>query len=157
MKALSTALALIILATAPSALALSATQTVLKEIRTTTPSGDVTTRYVAAELVIPGETIVYRLDYVNDSAESVTDMVLTMPVPAEVTFQDGSAEQAGMETSFSSDGGQTFFARPALMVDADEGVMVPASAEDITHIRWVSNITVASNEDGILQFKAVLK
>lgn len=157
MKALSTVLALIILATAPSALALSATQTVLKEIRTTTPSDEVITRYVAAELVTPGDTIVYRLDYLNDSAEPVTDMVLTMPVPAEVIFQDGSAEQAGMETSFSSDGGQTFFARAALMVDTDEGVMAPARAEHITHIRWVSNSTVASNEDGILHFKAVLK
>lgn len=157
MKALSTALALIILTTAPSALALSATQTVLKEIRTTTPSGEVTTRYVDAKLVIPGETIVYRLDYMNDSAEPVTEMVLTMPVPAEVTFQDGSADQDGMETYFSTDSGQSFSARAALMVDTGDGVMAPARSEDITHVRWVSNRPVAVAADGQLQFKAVLK
>jgi uncharacterized repeat protein (TIGR01451 family) len=157
MKALSTALALIILSASPSALALSATQTVLKEIRTTTPSGEVTTRYVDATLVTPGETIVYRLDYLNDSAEPVTDMVLTMPVPAEVTYQEGSADQDGMDIYFSTDGGESFSSRTDIMVDVGDGVMAPALSEDITHVRWVSTRPVAVSAEGILQFKAVLK
>lgn len=157
MKAFSTALALLIFATAPSALALSATQTVLKEIRSTAPSGDVTTRYIEASLVIPGETVVYRLDYINDQDTPVTDMVLTMPVPAEVTFQDGSADQDGIDTQFSADGGLTFTHRADLMVAVESGVMAPAAAADITHIRWVSIDPVAVEARGQLEFKAVLK
>ncbi|GHB05673.1 hypothetical protein GCM10009069_30100 [Algimonas arctica] len=157
MKALSFALALIMLATAPAALALSATQRALKEIVTTTPSGDIETRYVEAKLVVPGETIVYRIDYMNDSDAPVTDLVLTMPVPAEVTFQEGSAEQDGMETYFSTDDGQSFTNRTDLRVDMGGGIMAPAGSEDITHVRWVSIRPVPAEADGLLQFKAVLK
>lgn len=157
MKAVFSAVVLMMFATAPSALALSATQSVLKEVRTTTPSGDVTTRYIDATLVIPGETVVYRLDYVNDQDAPVTDMVLTMPVPAEVLFKEGSAEQDGMETYFSTDAGQTFSARAELMVALDDGGVAPAAAADITHIRWVSSRPVPAEADGLLQFKAVLK
>lgn len=157
MKALFSAVTLLLFATAPTALALSATQTVLKEIRTTTPSGDIATRYIDATLVIPGETVVYRLDYINDQTEPVTDMVLTMPVPAEVTLQDGSADQDGVDTYFSADGGQTFTPRADLMVATDDGVMAPAEAADITHIRWVSIEPVAVEARGQLEFKAVLK
>lgn len=157
MKKFSTALAILMFATAPSALALTATQSVLKEVRSMSASGDLETRYVEAKLVIPGETVVYRLDYENDQPEPVTDMVLTMPVPAEVIFQDGSAELDGMQTSFSTDGGQTFQRRADLMVAIGDSVMAPASSEDITHIRWISAEPVAIAADGQLQFKAVLK
>lgn len=162
MKTLSLPLAFISfvitsLSTATTAHALSATQTVLKEIRSTAPSGDVTTRYIEASLVVPGETVVYRLDYINDQDAPVTDMVLTVPVPAEVTFQDGSADQDGVDTQFSADGGLTFTRRADLMVAAESGAMVPAGPDDITHIRWMSVDPVAAEARGQLQFTAVLK
>lgn len=157
MKALSFALALLMLAAAPHAMALSATQSVLKEVSTTTPSGEVTTHYIDATLVTPGETIVYRLNYTNDREEPVTEMVLTMPVPGEVTFKDGSADQADMETYFSADGGETFHRRAEVMVALSGDVMAPAGPADITHIRWMSLNPVAAAAQGHLQFKAVLK
>lgn len=157
MKTFSTALAILMFATTPSALALSATQSVLKEIQSTTPSGDIETRYVEAKLVIPGETVVYRLDYENDQSEPVTDMILTMPVPAEVIFQDGSAELEGMKTYFSTDGGTIFQPRSELMAGTGDGIRVPASSEDITHIRWEATTSFPVAARGQLQFKAVLK
>lgn len=91
-----------------------------------------------ATLVILGETVVYRLDFINDEDEPVTDMVLTMPVPAEVTLQDGSADQDGVDTYFFADGGQTFSRRADLMVATDDSTMASATAADDTHIRWMS-------------------
>lgn len=157
MKLLLTAFALVVLTAPQVAFALTATQSVLKEVRSTTPTGDIITRYVDATLVVPGEVIVYRLDYENDGSEPVTDMVLTMPVPSEVTFQEGSADQDGMETYFSADGGATFHVLGNVMIDALDGTLTPAGAADITHVQWVAKIQIAPNTRGQLQFKAALK
>jgi len=106
--------------------------------------------------IAPGERVVYTLSFTNDDAEPASDLVLTMPVPEEIKYMDGTATRDGASIVFSADGGQTFAARDTLKASMD-GVMRSATAADITHIRWTVTGPIASGESGNLSYKGILK
>jgi len=135
---------------------LIAEQTVLKVVEVTTPEGEVETELVSADLVAPGETVQYALSYMNEGADPIEDVVLTMPVPEELRFIDESAQAPDTQVTYSIDGGATFANRTELLIDAN-GELVPATAEDITHIRWAFTAPIETGEDGAISFQAVLR
>lgn len=137
--------------------ALTASQVVEKEIVVINADGSETTRRAPAETVVPGERIVYTLNYTNDKSEAASDLVLTMPVPDVVKFIEGSAENKMSVVTYSTDGGQSFAPRQSLMVQTDDGNWVPAGSEDLTHVRWRVAGPVQAGQTGQLAFKGVLK
>ncbi len=139
-----------------SAHALTAEQIVEREIIIKNADGSETIKRAKADMVTPGERIVYSLNYYNDKAEPAENIVLVMPVPAEVNLLDGSADAQGVGTTYSVDGGQSFGARDELMVEEEDKTMRQAKAEDITHIRWVV-ASVSPGESGSLVYKGLLK
>lgn len=151
------AFAVTVLTAASSVSALTATQIVEKEIVTQNADGTTLTTRVPAASVVPGERIVYTLKYLNDSVEPASDLVMTMPVPKEVTLIDGSAERDGAVALYSVDGGESFSPRETLQVVGAAGASRLAVAEDITHIRWTVVGPVQSSESGELVFKGILK
>jgi len=140
-----------------SASALTAKQSVEKEIVVQMPDGTETLTRAPAEMVIPGERIVYTLNFVNDDSAPASDLVLTMPVPSEIKYLDDTATKEGAKIVYSADGGQTFTTRTGLRVADLDGTLRAASAEDITHIRWTVAGPLAVGETGALSFKGVLK
>ena len=155
LKTLTIGLALLAVATPVSAL--TASQTIQKEIITTNADGTQTVSYEAADTVIPGERVVYTVNYENNRSEPETNLVLTMPVPAEVKYVDGTATDNAGVLTFSADGGTNFADRSALRVSGANGQLVAAAAEDITHIRWVVAGPVNPGETGAISFTGILK
>ena len=111
----------------------------------------------SADVIVPGERIVYTLNYTNDDNVAASDIVLTMPIPKEVTFVEGSADTPGAPVSYSADDGQTFSTRQSLMVIDSTGDIRAAGAADLTHVRWVITGPVNAGTDGELAFSAVVK
>jgi len=140
-----------------SAFALTATQSVEKEIVVQMPDGTENLSRAPAELVIPGERVVYTLSYTNDDAAPASDLVLTMPVPPEIKYMEGSATEAGAKIVYSADGGQSFANRSALRTIGTDGNIRTATSEDITHIRWTIAGPVSVGGSGSLSFKGILK
>jgi len=136
-------------------MALTASQTVQKEVITVAEDGTETISYASADMVTPGERIAYTLNYMNDKAEPASNLVLTMPVPEVVVFVEGSARGTGTQMSYSVDG-SNFYPREALNVMVD-GTSRPASAEDISHIRWNIVGPIDSGAAGSLAFSGTLK
>ena len=151
------ALSAAVLASGVSASALSATQKVEKEITVQQADGTKVTQLVSADVVTPGEKVVYTVAYINDSAEPATDLVLAMPVPEDVRFLEGSADRSGAVVRFSTDGGASFVARDALVLPAVGGGTRAASSDDITHIQWriAGPVPVGSSDE--ISFKARLR
>ena len=140
-----------------SASALTAEQTVEKEIVVRNADGSETLKRTSAELVTPGENIVYSLNYFNDDAQPADGIVLVMPVPAEVKYIEGSADLPAAITAYSADGGKTFTPRSEVRIKNEDGTLRTASAEDITHVRWSVQQAVAPGASGSLSFKGQLK
>jgi uncharacterized repeat protein (TIGR01451 family) len=129
-------LSLAFMALGVSANALTATQKVEKEITVTQADGTNMIQRVSAEEVTPGEKVVYTVDFLNDSAEPASDLVLAMPVPSDIRFLEGSADKDGAVVKYSIDGGSSFAERSALMLPSVAGGTRAATPDDITHIQW---------------------
>lgn len=149
-------LALAAILAATPAMALEAQQHVLKEVAVERADGTTERRFVAAEGIAPGETVAYALVFRNDQPRAAEGVVLTMPIPAEVLYVEGSAAGAGAVAAYSADGGTTFAAREALRVTGEDGLLRAAAPADLTHVRWTL-ASVAPGQSGQLFFKGVLK
>jgi len=135
---------------------LNVTTTVQKQEVTVNDSGEAETRLVAADTVVPGESVVYTITFQNISDEPAANVVITNPIAKDLTYVDGSAFGPGTVIQFSTDGGQNFAAADELTV-IDDGVSRPAGPDDFTHIRWVMQNELAVGAQGTARFTAVLK
>jgi uncharacterized repeat protein (TIGR01451 family) len=134
---------------------LNVTRTVQKEEVSIDLSGARTTKLVDAATVVPGDEVIYTVTFHNISGEPAENVVITNPLPAELTYVDGSAFAPGAETVFSVDGGKTFASPDALTV-SENGEERSATANDFTHIRWVMRNELAAGMQGMSQFRAQL-
>lgn len=150
-------LALLITSTSISAQALTASQIVEREVIVRNADGTQTVTREAADKVTPGDKVIYSLNYYNDDATPAENIVLVMPIPAEVKYMDGSANFDGTNTTYSADGGKSFAGRDDLRVAQADGNKRTARAEDITHIRWVIGTAVAPKTGGTLSFSGRLQ
>jgi len=139
-----------------SSWALTAEQTVEREIIVQNDDGTETVRREKADTVVPGESIVYSINYYNDLDRSAENVVLVMPIPAEISFTEGSADFEGAQTTFSADGGQTFSSREDVTVELDDESTRTADSGDITHVKWIV-ASITPDQRGSLSFKGKLK
>lgn len=145
------------LSVGPAASALTAEQKVFKEVQTQSEDGTVKTSRVAAEMVIPGETVVYALMFENDKAQPAEGIVLTMPIPADIAYIDDSAETELASLVYSADNGDSFSERNSVMTIDNDGSLRVAKADELTHVRWTVKGAVPSGSTGELSFKGKLK
>ena len=139
-------------------LAISANAQSQLEIRTDVQKEDVITErveLVTAETVLPGEEVIYTVTFANTSDDVADNVVITNPLPAELTYVDGTAAGDGTRVQFSVDGGVTFAQATDLTV-SDEGSVRQASPDEFTHIRWVLTAALLPGETGTATFRARL-
>lgn len=115
-----------------------------------------------AEEVKPGEQLFYSVTYSNPSEAPAKDVVLTLPVPSEVSLLEESAmaeyDQASVD--FSLDGGETYVPREQLIAESGLKEIQPVNVtmpEEITHMRWTFNREIGPKDSGKIFFAAVLK
>lgn len=142
---------------AVSASALTAQQTVQKETTVVGSDGSISTVRETVEKIVPGERVVYTLDFKNDDIEAANDIVLTMPIPAEVKYLEGTAEVPETNVTFSADGGESFSSRQSVMLMDSAGNIRAAGADELTHIRWSVPGPVEAGEGGVLSFAASVR
>lgn len=128
-----------------------------KEVRVVTESGEVELRRVPAAKVVPGDEVIYTIQAKNISADPVSDIVITDPIPEHTTYRDGSATRRGSEITFSVDGGTTFAAPEKLQVTEADGAIRPATASDYTHVRWNFRDPLPPGESRSVGFRTKLQ
>ena len=117
--------------------------------------GSEETRLVVADMVIPGDEVVYTLTYANVGDQPAENIVITNPLPTQLTYIAGSASGADANVLFSVDGGVSYGETSELKV-VEQGLERPARPEDVTHIRWVIAEPIQPGEEGVAQFRARL-
>lgn len=142
---------------AMSAQALNAQQTVEKETTIVSADGSVQTIRESVEKIVPGERVVYSLNYENDKSEAANNIVLTMPIPPEVKYIEGSADIPQTNVTFSADGGENFSARQSVMLIDAEGNIRAAAAEELSHVRWTVPGPIEAGNKGKLSFAATVR
>ena len=118
--------------------------------------GSVVEEWQAAEKVVPGDKVGYRISYSNAGNEAAGQVVINNPVPAEASYIANSATGAGTAITYSVDGGKTFAVASQLTV-TENGVSRAAKAEDYTHVRWQLTQPVEAGASGKVEFKVRIK
>jgi len=135
---------------------LNVTTVVQKEEVVIDANGQRNTKLVDAGKVVPGDEVVYTVTFANVSDEAADNIVITNPLPPEMTYVDGSAFGPGSDIVFSADGGKSFASPEKLLVPDEQGGQRRASPDEYTHIRWVMRDQVRAGAQGVAQFRARL-
>lgn len=128
---------------------------VQKEQRVTTADGETVVEFVPVESIVPGDEVVYTVTYTNISDTTTDNVVITNPIPPQLTYIEGSAFGPGTEVTFSVDGGSNYDNAESLVVVADD-VERTAKVDDFTNIRWVLKDSLAAGNQGFARFRARL-
>ena len=103
--------------------------------------------------VVPGDRLIFILNYRNVGDRAASDFVVTNPLPSAVAFQE---TLDGTEL-VSIDGGQKWGRLNKLRVREADGTSRVAVPEDVTHIRWKLSNDISVGSQGKLTFRGVVK
>jgi uncharacterized repeat protein (TIGR01451 family) len=129
---------------------------VRKEITVTDPNGAKKVELVDPKLVVPGDEVIYRINYTNVGKEPTTSVVVTNRIPEHMTYVRDSAGGDHTNVLFSVDG-TAFAPRDRLQVKTPEGKLRPAHDEELTHVRWIVNADVPPGQGGTVAYHARLQ
>jgi uncharacterized repeat protein (TIGR01451 family) len=117
------------------------------------PNGKPLTVLEEPRLVTPGDKLVFELSYRNQGAQPATGFVITDPIPSAVTFTGAVSPGA----VYSVDGGRTWGPLAALRVATANGASRPATAADVTTVRWSFSQAIPAGAAGKVSFRGVVK
>ena len=133
-------------------------QTVSFQEKVTVASdGSKHTDIVPAGRVLPGTEVIWNVNYEIVGADSVSNAVITDPVPENMVYVAGSAAGDNADISFSVDGGKTWGKPETLQVKNADGTMRVAMPKDYTGIRWILKGKLAPGAKGTVTFHATLQ
>ena len=133
-------------------------QTVVQQIHVTTDKdGKSHSEVVPAGHVLPGVEVIYTINYEYTGTQPATDVVVTDPIPPQVTYVAGSVQGANTVASFSVDGGKTWGSPASLMVKNADGSTRSAQPADYDAIQWVIQGSLKLGDKGSVSFHAVVK
>lgn len=109
-------------------------------------------------IVIPGDRVVFTLNVTNTGAEPASGFRATNPIPGPVTFVSAREDWAEV----SVDNGVNWGKLEAMSVKikaADTGVETSrgATAEDVTHVRWVFSNPIAAGTKTAVSYRGFVK
>jgi len=99
-------------------------------------TGQLATRRIAAEKVVPGDEVVWQITALNVCEAPVAEVAITNPVPLQMIYVGDTAFGNRTQLSFSLDGGE-FTTPDALRVAEFDGDSRLARAEEYKHVRWL--------------------
>ena len=104
------------------------------------------------KVVVPGNRLVFSTSYRNEGAAPVQNFVVTNPVPEGIAV----AAPDAASLTVSVDGGKSWGKLAALTVKDAKGVVRPAQAADVTHVRWTL-ASIAPGTGGAVAYHAIVK
>lgn len=105
---------------------------------------------------LPGDEVTYVLNYHNTGDKPADNVVLNNPIPEHMTYVTDSATGDNAQVSVSVDGGINFGALEKLRVKTGNGTR-PATAADVTNVRWKFTTSIKPGASGSVSYRAVLQ
>lgn len=118
--------------------------------------GKIVKKLVPATTVVPGNEVIFVITYKNVGKEAATDIVVTNPIPKNMTYKATESEKEAL-AELSVDGGKTYAELSKLKVMDKLRKQRPALPEDVTHVRWKVTGATQPNQEGKVKLRAILK
>jgi uncharacterized repeat protein (TIGR01451 family) len=126
------------------------------EIEAKGPDGKTEKKRGTVQKAIPGTVVFYTSTFRNLGAKPAGNISITNPVPANTTLVAGSAYGAGMEITYSADGGKTWATADKVRVKGADGKERAAGISEFTHIKWNARAELAPGKQGEAGFRVVV-
>ncbi len=114
-----------------------------------------------AEKARPKDVIEYRLSYSNVSAEPISGLAITGPVPESTVYiADTAATMERSNFKVSIDDGETWEDEPVLRTrknDRGEMQQVVVSPSEYTHIRWYAATPLLANAEQQYRYRVQIQ
>lgn len=127
------------------------TTEMFKVVTMTDKNGKQKVEWQAADNIVPGDKVGYRIRFANTGTEPADDLVLNNPIPENTVYVSNSARGANSEILFSVNGGSLFDHADKLYVLKD-GKKVKAAPKDYTNVRWVISTALKAGENRSVQY-----
>lgn len=111
---------------------------------------------VPATKVIPGDEVIFTVHYRNYGKAPAENVFITNPVPQHMELQGAVDLPAGLEITYSVDGGRSFGSLSQLKTIDSAGGERPAVPSDCTHIRWTFHKPLEPGATGSVGYTALL-
>ena len=105
------------------------------------------------KVVVPGDRLVFVLNYRNAGAQPADKFVVTNPMPSAVRFADAGDTRPLV----SVDGGKQWGLLADLSVPMEGGMRRAAQPADVTHLRWAFQKPIPVGGTGKLMFRGIVK
>ena len=126
---------------------------VFVERQITRADGSKATTLEKPNMVLPGDNLVFVVNYKNVGSASADNFTVTNPLPKAVAF-NGTAD--GREI-VSVDGGKNWGVLSTLMVPTLDGKLRAARSSDVTHIKWNFQKKLDAGAEGKLIFRGIVR
>ncbi len=120
---------------------------------TTAEDGSRKTALEKPNIVVPGDSLVFVLNYRNSGSAPANQFVITNPLPSAVQYQRSGDDGAVV----SVDGGKSWGTLDTLRVRDDDGTQRSASDADVTHVRWSFSQPIPAGGTGKILFRGKVK
>ncbi|MDQ6954249.1 MAG: hypothetical protein Q9M20_02270 [Mariprofundaceae bacterium] len=107
-----------------------------------------------ADETIPGDVLIYTLNYANKGDDDALAVKLVDPIPSDTEYVAGSAFGKGAAITFSIDGKE--YEKADALGYMVNGEKVIASPELYTHIQWLVK-KISSDDSGVAGFRVRVK
>jgi len=112
--------------------------------------------FVEPKLVLPGDVILYEIEFENVSDQVISDIVVNNPLPNNSKYRAGSAQGKSTQITFSVDG-NNYKKAEGLVVKDKAGKSWLAKPEDYQAIRWVYKQALKPGEKSKVSYKTEIK
>jgi hypothetical protein len=129
----------------------------LKAVPARDANGKPVSQLVEFTKLLPGEEAHFVLTCANPDQQEAGNLVLTLPVPAEMTCVPASAESDLARVDYSVDGGAVFGALSTLRITEPTGAVRLARPSDVTTLRWTLHRPLPAGQSAVLRYRAILK
>lgn len=117
-----------------------------------TADGQTKTSLSSPTQVLPGDALVFVLNYRNPNSTAAKNLFVTNQLPPTVIYQ-----QANKGALVSVDGGSNWGTLGQLSIVDSGGKRRSARPEDVTHIRWQFDQPIPAGGTGKLTFRGTVR
>ncbi len=109
-------------------------------------------------IVVPGDRVIFTLKYSNKGTTPAAGFRATNPMPAPVQFLSTAEDWAEVSVDGGSHWGKLSDLQvPVKSVDGGRDSLRAATAEDVTHVRWVFSKAIAPGTSGTVSYRGMIK
>ena len=112
---------------------------------------------IPAKKVAPDGEVIYTTTFKNTIDKTISNIVVTNPIPANMAYVNDSASGANTVITYSIDGGKSYDDSAKLIIKTTDGKVRPAQSADFSHIRWVYKGDLATGKSSEVGFRAKVK